>query len=219
MKPLISIETIPISIEYTSTKAQRTRQTQSQSAKLSVSQDRDRVAIQGNPIQIQLQDRFEQSVQSYMAYTATAEYSGNGILRMNVQLQDAGSTSEAGITGETGAADSNPYRFQAVGGDIDRMVDAVDRTPAPSRSVMPFISMKIDFDLAQLSSAPDLQRAAGMDTSFIPPDLEIEIVEYPKVIIKYIGGPIYFPRSADPNYEPPRDQADGGFDSNFEAKA
>jgi len=25
----------------------------------------------------------------------------------------------------------------------------------------------------------------------------------PKVVIKYVGGPIYIPRSADPNYEPP----------------
>jgi hypothetical protein len=41
--------------------------------------------------------------------------------------------------------------------------------------------------------------------------LEFEITEYPKVIIKYVGGPIYFPRSADPNYEPPAS------DTRFEA--
>jgi hypothetical protein len=34
------------------------------------------------------------------------------------------------------------------------------------------------------------------------PDIELKITQRPQVIIKYVGGPIYVPRSADPNYEP-----------------
>lgn len=33
------------------------------------------------------------------------------------------------------------------------------------------------------------------------PDFKIEILEKPEVIIKYVGGPIYIPRSADPDYD------------------
>jgi hypothetical protein len=211
MKPLISIETVPISIEYTSTKPQSKTKGlpgSNYSAQLSVSKDADRVTIKSNPIQIQLQDRFEQSSPRYMAYTATAEYSKNGTLSMNVSIQDAGE-------GDTGSA----YRFQAASSGIDRMVDAVPRPQqAQARqqtaTSLPFADMRIDFDVAQLQA--NKQIGSGLETSFIPPDLEIEVVEYPKVIIKYIGGPIYFPKSADPNYEPP---ASDPRDAHFEAKA
>ena len=37
--------------------------------------------------------------------------------------------------------------------------------------------------------------------TFTPGDIEISVEQMPKVIIKYTGGPIYVPRSADPNYE------------------
>jgi hypothetical protein len=196
MKPLISIETVPISIEYTTTKPERGSSTKNQSAKLSVSKENDRVTIKSNPISIQLQDRFEPSAQRYMAYTATAEYSGSGTLRMNVRIQDG-----------SDAPESNAYRFQAAGSGIDRMIDAVPKVQPLSSA--PLTGMRINFDMARLSAEIPADSA---ETSFIPPDLELEVMEYPKVIIKYIGGPIYFPRSADPHYVPA-----GG--SGFEAKA
>ena len=37
---------------------------------------------------------------------------------------------------------------------------------------------------------------------FTPGDIEISVEQQPELIIKYKGGPIYVPRSADPNYEP-----------------
>ena len=37
---------------------------------------------------------------------------------------------------------------------------------------------------------------------FTPGDIELIVEQEPEVIIKYTGGPIYVPRSADPNYEP-----------------
>ncbi|MDR3295278.1 MAG: hypothetical protein LBT26_05570 [Clostridiales Family XIII bacterium] len=195
MKPLISIETVPISIEYNSTRPQASS-TRGQSAKVSVSREHDRVTIKSDPIQIQLQDRFEPNVQRPMTYTATAEYPEDGLFRMNIQIQGQGQSQ--------GPAD-DAYRFQAAGSGIDRMVDAVPKAPAPAVSSMPLIGMKIDFDIARLAETHSM--AGDFEASFIPPDLEVEIVEYPKVIIKYIGGPIYFPKSADPNYEPPAESA------------
>jgi hypothetical protein len=198
MKPLISIETVPISIEYTTTRPQQTSNTRVQSAELNVSTQNDRVTITSNPIRIQLQDRFEQGFPQY--YTATTEYAENGTLRMNVQFQN--NPNGGGV------------RYRAAGSGIDRMVDAAPRVSnaeAQPVSSMPMISLKIDFDMARLSE--NRAAAQNTETDFIPPDLEVEIVEYPKVIIKYIGGPIYFPKSADPNYEPPATEA------NFKAMA
>jgi hypothetical protein len=217
MKPLISIETVPISIEYTTTKPQASKAGSqsvsagySQSARLRVSQQDNRLTIASNPIQIRMRDTFEQSSSSRMAYTATAEYSGGGLLSMNVQIQPGGGAP---------AQDAGQYRFQAAGGGIDRMVDALPTAPAPTVSAMPFIDMKIDFDMAHLAENQQLSES-GMEASFIPPDLEIDIVEYPKVVIKYVGGPIYFPRSSDPNYEPlPHEHEEDAAGAGFDAKA
>ena len=40
---------------------------------------------------------------------------------------------------------------------------------------------------------------------FIPGSIEFIIEQMPGLDIEYLGDPIYFPRSADPNYEPPLD--------------
>ena len=40
---------------------------------------------------------------------------------------------------------------------------------------------------------------------FVPGSIEFIITQMPELDIEYIGDPIYFPRSADPNYEPPLD--------------
>lgn len=38
---------------------------------------------------------------------------------------------------------------------------------------------------------------------YVPGKFHMNITQYPKVDIEYIGSPIYFPKSADPNYNPP----------------
>lgn len=40
---------------------------------------------------------------------------------------------------------------------------------------------------------------------FVPGSIEFIITQMPELDIEYLGDPIYFPRSADPNYEPPLD--------------
>ena len=36
---------------------------------------------------------------------------------------------------------------------------------------------------------------------FTPGDIQISVTQMPEVQIKYVGGPLYVPPSADPNYE------------------
>ena len=52
------------------------------------------------------------------------------------------------------------------------------------------------------SVAYDLDRP---EFEFIPGSIEFIIEQMPGLDIEYLGDPIYFPRSADPNYEPPLD--------------
>ena len=41
-----------------------------------------------------------------------------------------------------------------------------------------------------------------MHFTFVPGDIEFTMTQRPDVIIKYVGGPLYVPPSADPDYEP-----------------
>jgi len=50
-------------------------------------------------------------------------------------------------------------------------------------------------------------RIGNGDFNFIPGDIEISVAQQPDVLIKYIGGPIYVPPSADPDYQPVNTQA------------
>lgn len=186
MKPLITIETVPISIEY----VEKTQTHKSnQSASLRISKQDDNVTIQSNPINIPV-DSFEPSTGvdlQHLSYTATAQYSGDGSLSMNVQM---------------GSYNTKSFNYNQVSRGIDNIINYV-----PKASTKPsgygFENLQINFDMSQLTSG--LPSANSLDTSFLPPDLEFKVVEMPKVIIKYVGGPLYFPKSADPDYVPPEE--------------
>ena len=45
-------------------------------------------------------------------------------------------------------------------------------------------------------------RMEQMQFTFVPGDIEFTMTQRPDVVIKYVGGPLYVPPSADPNYEP-----------------
>ncbi|MDD4584108.1 MAG: hypothetical protein PHR60_08005 [Eubacteriales bacterium] len=194
MQPLITIETVPISIEYVEKPS--TRSSVKQSADLHISRLNNRMTIQSNPINIQLRDTFETSSSidwNSLTYTASAYYSKDGNLRMNIQMEDI---------------DATTFLFHQFGRGIDNIMDFL-----PNRS------MHINFDLSQLPGG--LPEVNNIDTSFLPPDIEIKVVERPKVIIKYVGGPLYIPRSSDPNYDPPDNtkQSNTIVESKFDLKA
>lgn len=187
MKPLITIETVPISIEYVEKK---TTHHSDQSAKLRISKQDNLMTIQSNPINIPLRDSFESnsSVDWYnLSYTATTQYSIDGNLSMNIQM---------------GNYDTSKFKYDQVSRGIDNILDFVPQVP-PNTPAYGFESMQINFNMSRLAGG--LPGVDNIDTSFLPPDLELKVVERPKVIIKYVGGPLYIPKSADPNYIPHED--------------
>lgn len=191
MQQLISIETVPIKIELVEKEPHRksSRISTAQTAQLRISQNPDRLTIQSNPISISLRDTFEQSSAmdwDSLSYTATAQYSNDGKLRMSVKFNNS---------------DQDSYRFQQFHRGIDHIIDTL---PKSGESSIRLEAMQIDFDMNYLPIGnPPI---SGLETSFLPPDLELKVVERPRVIIKYLGGPIYIPPSADPDYEPSTDQ-------------
>ena len=109
MDPLITIETVPIKIEYVE-KERSSPSPTLQSAQLNISRDANVMTIQSDPISIPVADTFEFAASNNwdnMTYTATAQYSSSGNLRMNVQMQ---------------ASEDSAYQYQQFGRGIDNMI-------------------------------------------------------------------------------------------------
>lgn len=190
MQPLIRIETVPISIEYVE---KQTPKPSANSALLHISQSDENISIKSNPIRLPLADSFEFNTSSNttnMSYTATANYASNGDLNMNVQLFE----------------DSpNDTSFQQFGRGIENIIEVLPKEVQPPVSSN---TLRIDFNMSTINenlTNNGFPRIEKFDTSFTPPALELKVIERPRVIIKYVGGPLYIPKSSDPDYVPPKE--------------
>ena len=196
MYPLIEITTIPIEIEMKTTNArlEYARGT----AEMEVSRDRGGLSIQSRPIRVNI-DTFEarnsvvpttstsiqQAAQSgrQAVYEATATYARNGRLMMESQQKDVSPRIAAASTGMGQDVNVNIQFLPEVGADLSWEGG----------------EMRIRYEMDKLNFDWRMQQ---MHFEFIPGDIEISVTQQPDVIIKYVGGPLYVPPSADPDYEP-----------------
>lgn len=197
MYPLIEIKTVPIEIEMKTTNArlEYARGT----ADLELSRERGGLTIKSRPIRVNL-DTFEargsirpsapQSIQQaaqageQAVYEATATYARNGRMMMESKLgQD--------VLSELSAASTGVGQPVNVGIDFLPKV-GVDMAWEGGEMSIRYEMDKMNFDW----------RMNQMQFEFIPGDIEISVKQRPDVLIKYVGGPLYVPPSADPNYQP-----------------
>lgn len=199
MYPLIEIKTVPIEIRMKTTNAslEYTRGT----AEMEISRTEKGLDIKSRPIKLQV-DTFEArssmtptSMQSVdqaaesgkqAAYEATATYAKHGQLMLNARLgQDMVSEFAKEPT------DEQIQKSGQIGLDFmpkeEPKIDWEDGT------------MEIRYEMDKMNFDWKIDQG---EFKFTPGDVEISVEQQPKVIIKYLGGPIYVPRSADPNYEP-----------------
>ena len=197
MYPLIEIKTVPIEIEMkiNHAKLEYTRGT----AELEISRNEGGLSIKSRPIKLNI-DTFEarnsvvptaiRSIEQYAqkgqqaAYTASATYAQHGQMLLNAKI---GQELITQFAAEAAMKDYKPN---------------VGLTFLPS--VPPEISwdpgeMQIRYEMDKLNF--DWKMTSG-DIEFTPGDIEWTVTQQPDVIIKYVGGPLYVPPSAAPDYEP-----------------
>ena len=197
MKPLIEITTVPIQIEMKTTRArlEYARGT----AEMEVSRDEGGLRIQSKPIRINIDTyearnsvtptlarSMEQNAQKgkEAAYNATATFSQQGQLMMKTKLGEEVITQ---IAEQTMMKNYKPN----VGLDfIPKTGPEIDWDPA---------ELNIKYEMDKLTFDWKINQT-GFE--FVPGDIEFTVTQRPEVVIKYVGGPIYVPPSADPNYEP-----------------
>lgn len=196
MRPLIEIQTIPIEIQMKTTNAhlEYARGT----AQMEVSRDRRGLQIRSQPIRVNI-DTFEarssivpttaQSIQQGAAQGQRAAYEATAVL-----AQEGRMMMEAKID-----QDVIPQLAQQ---------KTVDQPAQLGIQFLPEVGPDISWIGGEMSIRYEMDklnfdwRMNQMQFTFVPGDIEFKVTQQPDVVIKYIGGPLYVPPSADPNYEP-----------------
>ncbi len=195
--PLIELEIVPIKMEWNITPSHM-EQVQS-TVEMEISRDKGGLQIKSSPIRINI-DTFEarnsvsptlntalkQQAQKgkQIAYEATAEYAKRGQLLLKAKIGEELVTQFAE---QKRTKNHKPY----VGLDF-----TPDKPPEISWEKG---NLEIRYQMDKLSFD---WRISGGDFNFTPGDIEFTVTQRPDILIRYIGGPIYVPPSADPDYVP-----------------
>ena len=194
MYPLIEIKSVPIELQFKTTNAslEYTRGT----AEMEISRsEQGGVNVRSRPIQVKL-DTFEQRGGQFSAanaavsaavgqpsqaqYEATSAYAEQGQIQLSARIGK--SIPQAAAPAQTGGSGYTAP-------DIQTGVDVKWEDGA----------MEIRYAMDKLNFDWKIDKG---EFKFTPGDIEISIAQKPSLTIKYTGGPIYVPRSADPNYQP-----------------
>lgn len=200
MGPLIEITTVPIEIAMKTTNAHLVYSRGT--AEVEISRDKGGLNIKSRPIKLNV-DSFQaqssirpttaQSVKQaaqagkQAAYQATATYAKRGQLVMDAKLGQELITHFAQETQDA-----------HLGRSLDEFglgflpEEGIDLDWEPGQMQIRYEMDKLNFDW----------KTGGQGFEFVPGDIEFSVTQRPEVIIKYVGGALYVPPSADPNYEP-----------------
>ncbi len=197
MTQLIEIKTVPIEIEMkvSPAKLEYTRA----SADLEISRNKGGLNIRSRSIRLNM-DTFEmrdstvpspaRSIKQYTqkgrqaAYEANAVYARQGELLLEAKIGE-------GVPAQYAETALSP-----------------DRSARPGPMFPPSAGTEMNGDAGELNIRFEMDklnfdwRIRSSEFKFTPGDIEISVKQQPDVIIKYIGGPLYVPPSADPNYKP-----------------
>ena len=195
MKPLIEITTVPIEIQMkvTNARLEYARGT----AQMEISRDRGGLSSRSRPIRVNI-DTFE-ARSSVMPTTAQ-------IIQQQAQKGMQGAYQATGVIAREGR--------MMMEAKIKNVVPQLAKQQTMGELVnsniqfLPSAAPEISWDGGELRIRYEMDklnfdwRMGQMDFTFVPGDIEFTMTQRPDVIIKYVGGPLYVPPSADPNYEP-----------------
>ena len=196
MKPLLEIQTVPISISLKTNPAQVQRK--NIKAEVEVTRDKKGLSIKSRPIKLNIDSfearnsisptsmrKVEESAKlgNQTALNATATIAREGNMMVNIHLRE---DVIAQIAAEKTAPVMPDFNIRFVP-EFPVNMDWI-----PSELSIEYEMDKLNFDWQTMRD----------QFQFTPGTIELTIDEYPRVVIEYVGGPIYVPPSANPNYEP-----------------
>lgn len=193
MYPLLEIKTVPIEIQM-KTKGASLEYTRG-TAEMEISRAKGGgVDVKSRPIQLRMdtfqpgggQGRVPSAAPASPGYEATAAYAENGDLALTARI---------------GQQTAQPVPAAAQTGDSESGYD-----PSASTDLKTSVNvqwedgaMQIRYKMDKLNFDWKIDQG---EFKFTPGDIEISVAQKPSVTIKYMGDPIYVPKSSDPNYQP-----------------
>ena len=196
MYPLIEIQTVPIEIQMKTTRAhlEYARGT----AQVEISRDKKGLNIRSQPIQVNI-DSFE-SRNSVMPTTST-------LIQQQAQAGIQAAYQATAVLAKEGRMMMEARIDQDVIPQLARQ-QTMGQPTNVNVEFLPTVGPDISWDGGEMSIRYEMDklnfdwRMEQMSFTFVPGDIEFTMTQRPDVIIKYVGGPLYVPPSADPDYKP-----------------
>ena len=203
MYPLIEIKTVPIEIKVKTTHAslEYVRGT----AEMEVSRsDSGGVNIKSRAIKVDM-DSFRPRRGASMP-RGVAQPAGNSVRPVSGGAQTYQATATYDSQGQQMTLDARLSQNQNLAAPVAQNIPTqqvsaavVNNLPQTISDELSDGSMEIRYEMDKLNFDWKIDQG---EFKFTPGDIEITVEQHPSVTIKYVGGPIYVPPSADPNYEP-----------------
>ena len=195
MNPLIEIKTVPIEIQMKVTHArlEYARGT----AQVEISRNKGGLNIRSQPIKVNL-DTFE-ARNSVMPTTST-------LIRQQAQAGIQGAYQATAVL----AREGRMMMEARIDQDVIPQLAKAQNLGQPTNVNIDFIPTTgpdISWDGGEMSIRYEMDklnfdwRMEQMSFTFVPGDIEFTMTQRPDVIVKYVGGALYVPQSADPDYE------------------
>lgn len=192
---LLSIKRVPIEIEISVTKPELQRIEGASSGKkpfISVSpRNNGEVLLSAEPVQLDLsaitQRKYDSFTISNSSNNAAFSFSYKGFAKIDSD-------------GELISDDvSTPVKAKQISRSIESILNELPKVKNSTGICFDNGKLSIDYSMEDDTVFMDLFE---QKFEFIPGKIEFIISQMPRLEIEYLGEPLYFPRSADPNYEP-----------------
>jgi hypothetical protein len=99
----------------------------------------------------------------------------------------------------------NPLRARMAARPIESVTSKIMPRAKPSGNVINWSNGSHNYSFDSDGNGDYTPIQSPSEWKFVPRSVEITINQLPGLEIEYVGSPLYFPRSADPNYVPPEE--------------
>lgn len=190
MDQLLSIKHIPIKIEVNVTNAQlKPREADPLEPSVKISRGSDGVKVAAQPYKVDI------SSPKLDSYVPTNVQPSKLTLTYDAVAKMCGTDCTASAANTTAVSRSSSQSIEAI----------LSRLPKSKESSISYNdgTLSINYSMIGSDSGSDIGSISDLKNGFefIPGDIEFIVSQMPDLEIEYLGDPLYFPRSADPNYK------------------
>ncbi len=197
---LLQITTIPISIEIKVTNAKLERAEDAQMPKVNITSQNGSYVMKAEPLRINIDTYEARKSLGYGNMTDGDMLARKASDGFTLAFQGTAKVASEGDQLARGMSASEiAIQNARAGATVETIMEFLPKSGAD----ITFDGGTLNIDYQVGSQDFDWDIAQSVPMEFVPGSVEFIIRDRPRVEIEYIGGPIYVPASADPDYEPP----------------